>query len=162
MVHFDCIECGKSLKADEGSVGKRVRCNHCGRVQEIRDQPARPQSDPQPARHWGQATAVAVSTDAPEEHGREPWFYRYVESTAGIMISINMAIFAIALALIVGIVAMYVYGEEPKFNVPFALAFLFGVLVESGWTIFLLCFALLFIDIGRSLRAIQHNTEPTP
>ena len=33
-IQFRC-ECGKPLRADDRLVGKRTRCPHCGRVQEI-------------------------------------------------------------------------------------------------------------------------------
>ena len=136
IIHFNCFDCGKPLQVSDDLAGKKIKCRHCDETQDV---------------------------PRPKGATKEPWFYGYLESAA------RFLVWAAAVPLILTLVAGIIFGcifffsklpgeqlPDPRLLFPSLLASLFILI----WTVFILCFALIFIDIGRSLRRIQHNTEP--
>jgi hypothetical protein len=89
-------------------------------------------------------TPVAVVVSPPPIAGNEhplPWFYGFAD---------KMVLLVAAGMIVVGL-CYFIFTESKDRTIVFTIA----VLVEIGWTLFLVALVLVFLDIGRELRKIR-------
>ena len=150
---FNCPHCARAMQYPAAYAGAAIKCVACGK----------PLTLPQPA--VGPSELMFGADDAEplrDPAKSEPWFYRFLEAYA--IITVVITILFQTLFFAACMVLVYSQSRQPKpfgqpsgFDWYLAMEFfglVFGYVIAVVGTLFSASLVLLFVDIGRTNRAI--------
>jgi hypothetical protein len=158
MIRFQCTNCNHKLSVSDDLAGRRIKCRYCSAAQTA---PLEAPEDPVQEGASGQGLKENVTT--------EPWYFRYGETGTKVLMVLSLAAFVLMAPWTTYLFLWNVFdiigkgqGVSQALHVGvLSVGWLIPGFLLTVWSIFVLCFALVLLDMARSLRGLLRAASKT-